>query len=635
MNHFFYDLFVPIFYSLIICLAAFCLGLFLLKRIKIINKINLLSVGISVLLGYGILGYFSVVWTFFAPLNNAIISILIILILILGRKSILLFFIKIKSAFAKWKNFDFKDKLFFLIIFSLFLFYFTSAFVPPYQTDAIGYHLPETREIAQNGVMSLSVVGNLYGTSPIIMESLYALMYILSGYTLINLVHYQLLLVGLMVLYYFCKEKFGKLSAQISIVLIFSLYEIFVNATSAYVDAAMASYQIASIILIMIWSETKDRNLLMGAGLLYGLALSIKYLSMYALILILPFIIYKSFTENKDIKNPVKDFLYFVIPTFLFSGFWYIKNLIFFGNPFYPFIFSHPGFTNDQIEMSKAAIGEFRPRTIKNFLLFPFNLFKDKYYITNLVAFLFLPIGFLWINKDKIFKYFLFFVFGYFTIWFFLISHQKRFAMVGLLLLMVCFGYILSKIYYRYKKIFDNKVVKILLITIILIGAGAVFTAKNGYFFKVKKAELAYDLGISDKGQFYSERGLGNIYYLSNYINNNYKNTKFLPIWSDDTDSFLNNGNAFISLYAYFSVRNEFDVETLKQYLKENNVSFVVDFTQIAQDKIMKEWYNSDNPSANDYRDKVIVKILKISKLIPEIGNVIYNDHERLIYAVK
>jgi len=635
MAQFFYNILLPLSCSIMTLLVSYCLGFLALKKIKIFENISLLTVGISVLLGYGILAYATIAWTFFAPLKAIPIALLMILLLGLRRKDIALLYNKAKNAVIGWKNYSAADKTFLYIFLLLFVFYLTSACVPPYQTDSLAYHLPISRFIAQNGIIKLSQAGNYYANMPLLMESLYSLAYTISGYTLINLVHYQLLLAGLLVIYYFAREQFGKLSAQISIALIFTLYEVFTNATSADVDAATAAYQIASMILVLIWAKNKDNNLLAGAGLLYGLALSIKYLSLYALLLILPFIVYISFTNSRSVKNTIKDIYYFCIPVFLFSGFWYIKNWMLFGNPFYPFIFAHPGFTKEQIEMASTAIKEFRPRTLKNFLLFPFILFKDKYYITSLLAFLSLPLGFFWVAKDRIFRYILIFVFSYFTIWFFFISHQKRFAIISIFFLMICCGYVLSKIYYRYQRFFDNKITRALLIIIVFVGVGIIFTAKNGYFFKVKRAELAYDAGIADKGQFYKDRGMGDIYYLSEFINKNYNSTNFLQLWSEDTGSFLDDSNTFVSLHNYINGRTSFDVETFKRYLKDSDISFVVDFNQSAQDKIMKEWYNSDDPAANDYRDKVIVKVIEISDFMPKIGKLVYNDHERLIYAVK
>src|SRR3989339_549443 len=635
MGHFFQDLFIPLAYSLFTLVVAYCIGFFVFKKIKVVKNINLLSVGVPVLFGYGILGYLSVIWTFFVPLNRASFLILAAPILILSRDSVVSLFKKIKSTVVGWKSLDTKELLFFIVVILFFLFYLTSALIPPHRTDAIAYHIPEAIAISQNGIVGINAAGNLYGPSPVLLESLYSLLYILSDYVLINLVHYQLLLAGLLVIYYFAREQFGKLSAQFLIIFIFSLYEIFVNATSAYIDAGMVAYQVASIVLVIMWSKSKDRSLLVGAGILYGLALSIKYLSLYALLLILPFIIFTSFTSEKNIKSILKDLLYFAIPALLFSGFWYIKNLILFGNPFYPFIFAHPGFSNEQIETANIAIKEFRPRTLKNFLLFPFIFFKDKYYLTSLLAFLLLPLSFLWVRKDKMFRYILMFVLGYFAIWFFFISHQKRFVMIGLLTLMICFGYIMSKIYYNYQRFFDNKIVRALFIIIILAGAGVLFSAKEGYFFKVKKAELSYVAGLTGKGQFYSERGMGGIYYLSEYINKNYNSTKFLPLWSDDTNFFLDNGNVFISLHDYIKDRDVLDADSFKKFLKDSEVNFIIDFSQSSQDKLMKEWYNSDNSSANDFRDRVVVKIIKLSDLMPEIGEVIYNENERLIYVVK
>ena len=55
---------------------------------------------------------------------------------------------------------------------------------------------------------------------------------------------------------------------------------------------------------------------------------------------------------------------------------------------------------------------------------------------------------------------------------------------------------------------------------------------RNNYFLNVKKTELAYIFGFYNKSDFYDKRNLGNIYKVSEYINYNYHDTKFLNIWN-------------------------------------------------------------------------------------------------------
>ncbi|MCX6785221.1 MAG: hypothetical protein NTV81_04880, partial [Candidatus Komeilibacteria bacterium] len=385
---------LPIIESLFFLITAWLVGRFILSKIKAWQSFGLLlQFALSVLVGYSGLAYLFLILSFWPPIQSWSIWLICLLILIIGWRAIKKLILDLSFYFKKNERLSLIEKILFLLVIFFFIFYLSSALVPPYRTDALAYHLPEAKQIAEQGIFSLGGYGSFFANMPKLMEILYAGLFTAGSFSLIHLVHYQMFLALLVVIFCFVKKEYDRLGGLLSILGIFTLYELGVNATNAYVDGAMVAFQIVAALFFIWWWKNQEKSILILVGLLFGLAVSVKYLAWYAVVLVGLFWLIKTVLGKKTWPTILTEVAYLGIPFIIASGFWYFKSWFLVGNPFYPFIFSHQGITEEVFKSAYVAVWQFIPQTLTNYLLMPFTLFWDPYYISVLAAFLLVIIG--------------------------------------------------------------------------------------------------------------------------------------------------------------------------------------------------------------------------------------------------
>ncbi|MCX6784716.1 MAG: hypothetical protein NTV81_02125, partial [Candidatus Komeilibacteria bacterium] len=216
----------------------------------------------------------------------------------------------------------------------------------------------------------------------------------------------------------------------------------------------------------------------------------------------------------------------------------------------------------------------------------------------------------------------------YFTLWFFAISHQRRFNFFGLILLMILAGIAAGQLINRYLPKIKSAILVILIILMVGAGGGVIFSKKNNYFWQVKKTDLLYVMGIYGEQDFYDHRDLGSIYQISNYLNNHYQQTKFFNIWKS-VSFFLKNDNTFIAPDALLEA-GRFSPDQLKQYLIDNKINYAIeDGPQKARDYFEATTFKGD--FASDYY-KFLIMSEALTESVKKIGQVIYEQAGVKIY---
>jgi 4-amino-4-deoxy-L-arabinose transferase-like glycosyltransferase len=616
--------------AVILLAAAYLLGSFILRKAKLSAKINQnFNSALAILLGYGLISLAALILSAGGPINKFVAYALLLLIFIFRYQDLFDSVKKISLVPGRIKKYDIGEKTLLAGIIFCFLFYLTSALVPPYRTDALAYHLPEAMGVAAGGLGWLvkNAPGDFFTNLPAGVEVLDAVLYALGGFTPIHLVHYSILLAFLFFLFKLIKEYFDRPKALLAILLIFSLYDLFVNGTNAYVDAVMIAWELSGFLLLLLWSKSRSAAYLVMAGFFYGLALGTKYNALSGILLAGLILLFYLSKDKNSIGTIVKKILYFILPLLAVSGFWYFKNLIFYGNPIYPFYFGHPGFSDDTFRQMTTAVKSFVvDRTIVNFVLLPFIFFFKSYYLVLFGAFISWPFVFLWrkfaAGPNQIIKILTFYIGAYSLLWFFVITQQLKFFYGPMILLMIIFALQLDLvrrfIWERLQpKIIFLQIIFLLALVILSSLAYKVATAKNNYFINVKKADLAYVSGLSDKAEFYRAKNMGDIYQVSQYINANFKNTVWLDIWGS-TGFFLSSGNKFTYQPDLIYNGKAISTSTLLYYLQKNGITkAIIDDNSKARsqtDEFLSQVCRHD-PQCYYYRqrDEAIEKIIRDS----------------------
>lgn len=649
----------PLIVFVLLAHVAYVLGRTVTHRIAFSRDVSAISLGISLLIGYGICAYGALVLSLFPPLSKMIIWVLFAAILILGRKIILELYRAVftkKTASGSYLPRAFQamnnvEKISCVLIVFAFIFYISSAFVPPYRVDALAYHIPEAIQIAEQGIMSLGGIGNFFGNQPLLMETLYAPLYVIAGYSAMNLAHYAIFLSACIAVYGFVRVRFGRLAGMWSVLGIFSIYELLVNATNPYVDAATVSFEIVGILLFLEWAlgifayampEASTRGalqkplqMLMLSGMMYGFALSTKHLPFYSIIILAALFIAVHIVKKYGFKLWLQHAFAFAIPVILVSGFWYAKSYALTGNPLYPFIFGHEGFSREIIESMNIAVQQFGSRSLKAFVALPYTFFYHPLYLHVLGSFVLIPFIF-FIKKHRTYIRILTLIsVAYFTLWFFFISHQRRFVMTAMVLLIVCvamaLGHLFEKISIRTT---INRYAWPACALVFIIGVAGGFMFKHNYYVQAKTAEWLYIAGIDTDADFYEKRGMGPIYNLSAYINDHLEQEKILNLWADQ-NFFLQQGNYFVGPEQFIHDYDQITTSTFLDYLNRDNIKYVSSMSEEAKQTRLNDEYFKTNPAEQDYYEDVLKYVLEIEPLLNQITDTVYAAHDRVLYRVK
>jgi hypothetical protein len=130
MEHWFNDIIFPVLYSFFLFHITFILGKKTLKILKWdTSPISLKLVGISVLIGYGLLSYITLFFSAFGPLYKSIILLVLLLFLSLGYRSIYELYKHyiFKLSLKKWTGEE-KILLVGAMLFGLFYFNLSTCF---------------------------------------------------------------------------------------------------------------------------------------------------------------------------------------------------------------------------------------------------------------------------------------------------------------------------------------------------------------------------------------------------------------------------------------------------------------------------------------------------------------------------
>lgn len=279
---------------------------------------------------------------------------------------------------------------------------FVKSSLPPYYGDEMAYHF-----ISPYSVMHLEALkyrGGLYADLPRLMNMFYEIIFSLTKtYSIARLFHFTILTSSMLYAYKVLSKRFGWITGFLFVLLFFSLpQDIVLTSTLGYIDVAAYSFLLIAIVSGVSYIIKPENEYLILSVVFWALNLGTKYTGIssfvfFALSLIIILIISKQIKSLINIKN-----MTLLLVTFLiFGGYWYIKNIILYGNPIFPFLFDCWGSHIEQCPQSGTFFGDWTTKiNIENLYLILSQLFSKNKIIQLLV--LVTPFLSYFINDKKI-----------------------------------------------------------------------------------------------------------------------------------------------------------------------------------------------------------------------------------------
>jgi hypothetical protein len=263
---------------------------------------------------------------------NILISIVVITVIFLPN------YISQKKYLSLFKEI-WRLKIPFLIIVLFLPAVFIKASLPPYYWDEMAYQFISPSTLQSIGKWQFT--GDLYGDLPRTLNTFFLLVFSLTKtYSIARLFHFAILATSMLFAYKSIKKNFGFWPALLFVAIFFSIpQDIVFTSTLGYVDVAAYSFLLIGLLSMVDYLQAKDNDALLLSAIFWSLSLGVKYTALTAfgpsLLLLLFILIIK---KQKNIIN-YQFFSKLIVLSIIFGGFWYLKNLIVFANPLFPFYF--------------------------------------------------------------------------------------------------------------------------------------------------------------------------------------------------------------------------------------------------------------------------------------------------------
>lgn len=230
----------------------------------------------------------------------------------------------------------FPDALYILAAAVVLIFSLAGALAPPVGQDELCYHLMQPK----NYVNAHAVYVVPYSTSalwPYLMEMLFTLGVLLRGPELAKFFHFAMFLNVVGAIYCFGR-RFGADRTGFFAALIFLLTPaVFVQASFAYVDNALACYAFLAVYALFVYSKNGKLSWAALAGVMTGLTISVKFIGLFIVppaVLAFFWFIFRGFLPRKKLFTHA---VFFLAAVAVFGGVWYLRSWLLRGNPVFPF----------------------------------------------------------------------------------------------------------------------------------------------------------------------------------------------------------------------------------------------------------------------------------------------------------
>lgn len=310
------------------------------------------------------------------------------------------------------------------------------AFLPPTAFDVLMYHygVPRMYLDAHGIFPTPDINGSSY---PFMTEMLYMLAMMVESDISANLVNLFFAVGCALIGYQFTRRFLKDVSPFLASAFFIGMPIVVWLMPQAYVELSQGFYVcLAVYALAVAIGEKGTRWLYVSAGMA-GAAMCIKYTSNLVLVIMAAGVIYKLyFVDRAGAKGALLAVIKYSLIALLAVSPWYVKNAVYYGNPFFPMLASGG---------SQSEMGQYWTMGMKagpaDFLLLPWNvtMAPGEYYVGTLSSLgpsllMFIPGLFLCRKLEDEVKYLLAFCLMYIVVWYLTAQNIRYLVPVGPLL---------------------------------------------------------------------------------------------------------------------------------------------------------------------------------------------------------
>ena len=262
------------------------------------------------------------------------------------------------------------------------------ALAPPVEAfDALFYHLVVPTWWLEDGGLRLANMPHYW--FPSLVEGMFVWPLALGKDSVPQLIHFVFALLTVLMVWDWTRTLWSPRASGWTIALFLSMPSLTWLAAWAYTDFALTFYSLGSLYSLWKWKGATEKRWLIICGVMTGFAMGVKYTSVVLPLALFALILW---WKRKRILDSIQ-------PILLLAGFgalvacpWYLRNWIWTGNPFYPFVFGGPYWDSFRANWYSGA-GTGMGWNLPNLLALPFTAtlgYRDANYFDGRFGPLFL-----------------------------------------------------------------------------------------------------------------------------------------------------------------------------------------------------------------------------------------------------
>jgi hypothetical protein len=354
---------------ILILLLAIGLGLKLLRKMKVDDLRSSEQILFGMPIGLGIIAYGVLVLGLVGLLQPWAILLWLIFIGILTANEWGEFASEIptwiKMGSRNWCKAGLGKKLLSGLVGMIFILTLFLTLSPPADPDGLIHHLQAPKNFLEAGRF-YPIPDFVFANYPSTIESLFAIGMIFGSDTFAKILHLTFASLFVMAMYLLGRRYLPEGRDWVAVAILIGMPIFPIWASLAYIDMGWALYEFLSIYAIVVWGVNKNQGWLILASLMTGLAIGSKYLAFEGAAAVGLWIMWHSRKEGW--RTIFRTASFFSAIALLVGSPWYLKNLLWFGNPIYPYLSSE----------AASLVGNYETFSLLDYLLIPLNLYIKR-----------------------------------------------------------------------------------------------------------------------------------------------------------------------------------------------------------------------------------------------------------------
>ena len=286
----------------------------------------------------------------------------------------------LQHLFRTWKALRVDRKILAALGMIILVFALLITLTPPFDYDSLAYHLQGPRLFLDAGRIQPNFE-NWFTLFPFTWEMIYMLGLGLGSDIFAKLIHFATLLLFLLSAFALGRRLFSAAVGWIATAILMGIPILIMWGTTAYTDLAWALFQFLAISLVAVWQKEGKAGYLFLAGMMQGWAMGCKYPAVAAgaaIGVIVLFISYKMNTGLSPWKRLLTAGLIFGGSALMVASPWYLKNLLWTGDPAFPLLVPPTQIDPLRVELWKEYLNSFGVgKQWYHYLLLPIHIFTQ------------------------------------------------------------------------------------------------------------------------------------------------------------------------------------------------------------------------------------------------------------------